>query len=226
MVTNKLASCLGLVASLTTFASPASAQTSLDDDGLIIISGTGGDIFSQPASVTGGSYTTYSTQITFSDELYAPSGSIISDNGTVSTSRIPITQNQDYTVIEGRETSTLSGNFSASATSAAPTEQVTNTRPCNNYVEFCDRKWSNITYIGCHNSPFVRPGNAGSNQEYEVTYQLNDGVRFLQAQIQFPANGTEPHFCHTSCDMLDGKRFLWTSRPLHHSHTLPDPNRC
>lgn len=57
--------------------------------------------------------------------------------------------------------------------------------------------------VGCHNSPFVRPGNTGSNQALPVKVQLDDGVRFLQAQIQWPANSSTPHFCHTSCDLLD-----------------------
>ncbi|KFH44728.1 hypothetical protein ACRE_044750 [Hapsidospora chrysogenum ATCC 11550] len=87
--------------------------------------------------------------------------------------------------------------------------EPTNTQPCNNHVELCTRKYSNITHVGCHNSPFVRPGNAGSNQELPVKTQLNDGVRFLQAQIQWPSGDGEddsssvPHFCHTSCDLLD-----------------------
>ncbi|KAJ4306160.1 hypothetical protein N0V88_000956 [Collariella sp. IMI 366227] len=36
-----------------------------------------------------------------------------------------------------------------------------------------------------------------------VVDQLNDGIRFLQAQVQWPTNGTVPHVCHTSCDLLD-----------------------
>lgn len=88
-------------------------------------------------------------------------------------------------------------------TQTTTTARPTNTQPCNNHVELCTRKYGNITEVGAHNSPFVRPGNSGSNQELDVTHQLNDGIRFLQAQIQFPENGTEPHFCHTSCDLLD-----------------------
>jgi hypothetical protein len=57
--------------------------------------------------------------------------------------------------------------------------------------------------VAAHNSPFVRTGSAAANQEYPVTTQLDDGIRFLQAQIQWPTNGTVPHFCHTSCDILD-----------------------
>ncbi|KAH6609598.1 hypothetical protein Trco_002944 [Trichoderma cornu-damae] len=91
-------------------------------------------------------------------------------------------------------------NVSATATGAP---QPTNTQPCNNYVDLCSRKYSNVTQVGCHNSPFVRPGNSGSNQELPVKTQLDDGVRFLQAQMQWPANGSVPHFCHTTCDLLD-----------------------
>ncbi|KAG6088760.1 hypothetical protein E4U30_006052 [Claviceps sp. LM220 group G6] len=104
-------------------------------------------------------------------------------------------------------TLSMGANFTAT-TSSAPK----NTQPCNKYVEFCTRKYSNITNVGCHNSPFVRPGNSGSNQELDVTAQLNDGVRFLQGQIQWPGNGTStvPHFCHTSCDLLDaGPIYDW-----------------
>ncbi|OAA46061.1 PLC-like phosphodiesterase, TIM beta/alpha-barrel domain protein [Metarhizium rileyi] len=102
-------------------------------------------------------------------------------------------------------TMTTAANFTTT-TSSTPK----NTQPCNNYVEFCTRKYSNVTNVGCHNSPFVRPGNSGSNQEVDVTTQLDDGVRFLQAQIQWPANASTPHFCHTSCDLLDaGPIYRW-----------------
>jgi hypothetical protein len=47
----------------------------------------------------------------------------------------------------------------------------------------------------------VKPDNAASNQALPVTTQLNDGIRLLQGQMHF-VNST-PHFCHTSCDVLD-----------------------
>lgn len=96
-------------------------------------------------------------------------------------------------------TPTGTPNGTQSTTAARPT----NTQPCNNHVDLCTRKYGNITNVGAHNSPFVRPGNSGSNQELDVTHQLNDGIRFLQAQIQYPTNSTVPHFCHTTCDLLD-----------------------
>ncbi|KAG8427892.1 hypothetical protein J3459_006259 [Metarhizium acridum] len=121
-------------------------------------------------------------------------------------SKITLTgANSSTTAVTSSGTMTTGANFTATATSAP-----TNTQPCNNHVEFCTRRYSNITNVGCHNSPFVRPGNSGSNQEVDVLTQLNDGVRFLQAQIQWPPNSSTPHFCHTSCDLLDaGPIYNW-----------------
>ncbi|KAI1641260.1 PLC-like phosphodiesterase [Biscogniauxia mediterranea] len=119
-----------------------------------------------------------------------------SDDATVQATKTTIT----FLTGSAQSTTTQTGNFSMTS---SPTPTVTNTQPCNNYAEFCSRKYSNITEVACHNSPFITPNNLAANQQYDVTYQLNDGVRFLQAQIQWPSNGTEPHFCHTSCDILD-----------------------
>jgi hypothetical protein len=71
----------------------------------------------------------------------------------------------------------------ASPTSGAPTatESLPGPTPyarlCNNYAEFCDRKYSKITEVGAHNSPFALRGSIASNQAYGVLNQLNDGVR-------------------------------------------------
>ncbi|KMU87101.1 hypothetical protein CIHG_05041 [Coccidioides immitis H538.4] len=94
---------------------------------------------------------------------------------------------------------TLSGNATATSTESAAVP--TNTRPCNGYPEFCERKYSNITHIAAHNSPFVRRGNIAGNQELDVTIQLNDGIRMLQFQTHY-INGTI-RLCHSSCDLLD-----------------------
>jgi hypothetical protein len=48
---------------------------------------------------------------------------------------------------------------------------------CNGYAEFCDRKYSNVTYVVAHNSPFHKAHNAASNQDFDVTTQLVDGIR-------------------------------------------------
>ncbi|KAK2750806.1 hypothetical protein FQN55_001816 [Onygenales sp. PD_40] len=94
---------------------------------------------------------------------------------------------------------TLSGNSTKTATSSSV--QPTNTRPCNGYPEFCSRKYSNITNIAAHNSPFVQKGNIASNQALPVTIQLNDGIRALQFQTHL-INGTF-YLCHSSCDLLN-----------------------
>jgi len=129
-----------------------------------------------------GTYASYSSKVTIS-------GSLDDDTST-------------YTDGETATFATPSnGGNTTETTSGVP--EPTNTQPCNNHVELCTRRYSNITNVGCHNSPFVHPGNSGSNQELPVKVQLDDGIRFLQAQIQWPDNATEPHFCHTSCDLLD-----------------------
>lgn len=82
----------------------------------------------------------------------------------------------------GKGTITLSANSTTETTappaSTTATPTPVNTRPCNGYVEFCARNYSNITVVGAHNSPFDRPGNLASNQYFDVTTQLNDGIRF------------------------------------------------
>ncbi|CZT45127.1 related to BSC1 Transcript encoded by this ORF shows a high level of stop codon bypass [Rhynchosporium secalis] len=134
--------------------------------------------------------------------LFGIGTSIITANNDTAKSTSPSEDSQ--LILSGRPQTTMSGNgtmngTATSTTSSAP--QPTNTTPCNNYVEFCGRRYGNITEVAAHNSPFVRPGNAGANQQLRVTTQLNDGVRLLQGQMHFV--GDVPHFCHGSCDVLD-----------------------
>ncbi|TVY41485.1 putative secreted protein, partial [Lachnellula cervina] len=98
-------------------------------------------------------------------------------------------------------TTSLNSTTNATSTSTSSSTLPTNTTPCNNYPEFCSRKYGNITEVSAHNSPFVKSGNAAANQALSVTTQLNDGIRLLQGQMHFVNN--TPHFCHTSCDVLD-----------------------
>ncbi|PGH12333.1 hypothetical protein AJ80_06743 [Polytolypa hystricis UAMH7299] len=130
---------------------------------------------------------------------------------TAATEGVLITISDNYMLLVGnRETSSLtlslpanetilSGNTTASSTASIPTP--TNTRPCNGYPELCQRKYANITHIGAHNSPFVRPGNVASNQQLPVSVQLDDGIRMLQFQAHY-VNDTI-YLCHTSCDLLN-----------------------
>ncbi|KZT02492.1 PLC-like phosphodiesterase [Laetiporus sulphureus 93-53] len=73
---------------------------------------------------------------------------------------------------------------------------------CNGYAEFCDRSFGNITFVGAHDSYSVSSTSAAANQDYNVTQQLNDGVRMLQMQTHNESGTIE--LCHTSCDLLDG----------------------
>lgn len=45
----------------------------------------------------------------------------------------------------------------SSGTGTASVAAPTNTQPCNNYPEFCNRKYSNITEVCAHNSAFDIP---------------------------------------------------------------------
>lgn len=146
-----------------------------------------------------GAYNTYTSRITLQ-------GSSDTDSDILTTTLTGLFPTDDMTTttnITDYETTTPTGTPTGSRTSTSTSAKPTNTQPCNGYVEFCKRKYSNITMVAAHNSPFVRPGNSGSNQELPVGTQLNDGIRLVQAQIQYPANASDPHFCHTTCDLLD-----------------------
>lgn len=130
---------------------------------------------------TTGLYISYSSTITL-----ATSGAVETENGNrTGTDGIPYTTTSDsFTLLVGSQgvISTLTANettLTGNATKTATTSSVqpTNTRPCNGYPEFCERKYGNITNVAAHNSPFVREGNIASNQNLPVTIQLNDGVR-------------------------------------------------
>lgn len=71
---------------------------------------------------------------------------------------------------------------------------------CNGHAEFCDRKYSNITFIGSHDSAFVGTSVA-DNQDISVADQLGQGVRFLQGQTHIQNNTL--HLCHTLCLLED-----------------------
>jgi hypothetical protein len=104
-------------------------------------------------------------------------------------------------ITSARSTSTTAEIDGSTVSTPSSAVQPAIATACNNYPEFCSRKFSNITEVSAHNSPFTELGNLASNQEYPVTTQLNDGIRQLQAQMHFVDN--VPHFCHTSCDLLD-----------------------
>jgi len=101
------------------------------------------------------------------------------------------TTTQEVTAIVGLSPSTESSNGTASSTTTSARPSPTNTQPCNGYVEFCQRRFSNISMVVAHNSPFVRPHNAASNQDYPVLNQLNDGVRGCKRIIHDTRNSAD-----------------------------------
>ncbi|KAK4688726.1 hypothetical protein P7C73_g1377, partial [Tremellales sp. Uapishka_1] len=72
---------------------------------------------------------------------------------------------------------------------------------CNGYADLCDRSYSNVTFLGAHDSYAVGTSVA-DNQDKNVTAQLNDGIRALQIQTHNASDTI--HVCHTSCSLLDG----------------------
>lgn len=71
---------------------------------------------------------------------------------------------------------------------------------CNGHDRLCARRYSDVTFIGSHNSAFVGD-TPFHNQFVSVTAQLDLGVRFLQAQTHDWDGRIE--LCHTSCWELD-----------------------
>ncbi|TCD68092.1 hypothetical protein EIP91_011545 [Steccherinum ochraceum] len=64
------------------------------------------------------------------------------------------------------------------------------------------RGYGNVTFVGAHNSYAVGTNNLATNQDYDVTQQLNDGIRMLQMQAH--NNSGTIQLCHTACSLLNG----------------------
>lgn len=85
---------------------------------------------------------------------------------------------------------------SSSPAAAAP-------KTCNGQPTYCTRKYSQLTHLGAHDSPFVGP-LPQHNQNLEVTEQLDLGIRFLQGQTHKALDENDPiRLCHTSCLLED-----------------------
>lgn len=86
-----------------------------------------------------------------------------------------------------------------------------NTRACNNSPELCTRPYDTITYLGAHDSPYLRDESTQfssfGNQFFRTTTQLDAGVRLLSAQVHVASNQQtgkrELHVCHSSCALFD-----------------------
>ncbi|KAJ5285993.1 hypothetical protein N7524_001299 [Penicillium chrysogenum] len=192
---------LGLLAvALAQDSSTESSESGTTTDGTVVSVTT-------PVAIPSGTYQEFSTTITLSDGDESVIASTTHYNGTrTASNQTAVTTTSDsLTLLVGGGGTTVIGNNSmnatATATGTATNTPVVNTRPCNNYPEFCTRKYSNITMVAAHNSPFVRKNSVAANQELDVTTQLNDGVRTLQFQTHY-VNGTI-YLCHTTCQLLN-----------------------
>ncbi|KAJ5287070.1 PLC-like phosphodiesterase [Penicillium angulare] len=136
-------------------------------------------------AVPTGDYITYSNTDTFSS---AALNATTTGNSTITTSATDV-------VIVG----TASSNSNSTATTSSST--ATNTQACNGHVDFCSRKYSNITMVTAHNSPFVKKNNIAANQDYTVTTQLDDGIRMVSFEAHYYED--EIYLCHTSCSLLN-----------------------
>lgn len=107
-------------------------------------------------------------------------GSVIGGPSGNSTALSPSTSASSSASSQSTSTGSLvaivGGGSSATATSSSR-PRPSNTRPCNGYSEFCNRKFSNVSMVVAHNSPFVVPHNAASNQVFPVLHQLENGIR-------------------------------------------------
>ena len=124
-------------------------------------------------------------------------GASSSTDGTRSTSPT----NTQTLLVGGANSTTTSQAGTHNAKSTSSSAIPTNTQPCNGYPKLCNRKFSNITYVAAHNSPFIQPNNVARNQMLDVTTQLNDGIRMLEMQTHY-LDG-KMYLCHTSCDLLN-----------------------
>ncbi|KAK9235885.1 PLC-like phosphodiesterase [Lipomyces kononenkoae] len=73
---------------------------------------------------------------------------------------------------------------------------------CNGHDELCNRQYSNVSFVGAHDSPFVGP-LPQQNQGWSLLEQLDNGIRFLQGQTHREPFTGSLNFCHTSCFLED-----------------------
>ena len=165
------------------FSITASAQLTITGSNDAAVTSTA---FGDAPPPSGRSYRSYESTRTvntadtsFYGSMSASSASIGEANATDSTTSESSSSTSVTLLVGSQRTATLNGTASSNATASqtSSTAEPTNTTPCNGHPSYCSRKYSNITYIAAHNSPFTRPGNAASNQELEVEYQLQDGIR-------------------------------------------------
>lgn len=150
-------------------------SSSVNPNSTVTASVTSGNVI--PTTV---SYLSYASTITVSSSNVVSNGSrIATGTGNTTAPLSSSATSQSLLLIGGggSRTATASGNGTSTTGAASPT----NTQPCNNYPELCQRSYGNITEVCAHNSPFARKGNAASNQVLDVVNQLDDGIRMCRS---------------------------------------------
>ena len=168
----------------------------------LVISGTGIDLL--PLSLDGTALPSSVTYLSYSSTITVSAGQIASTAPNETTTLFANGTTPITTITTAPTATLLVGTKLPSSTTAGSTNtaaQPANTQPCNQYTEFCNRSYSNITYIAAHNSPFSQLNNIASNQVLGLFDQLDDGVRMLQGQTHLVNNTV--YYCHTSCDLLN-----------------------
>lgn len=74
-------------------------------------------------------------------------------------------------------------------------------RACNGNSAYCGMKYSNVSFVGSHDSAFVG-SEPSDNQDISLADQLKLGIRFLQGQTHKNILG-DLDMCHTNCLLLD-----------------------
>ncbi|EGO04745.1 hypothetical protein SERLA73DRAFT_173938 [Serpula lacrymans var. lacrymans S7.3] len=98
----------------------------------------------------------------------------------------------------------LSLSVSLPYTLASPAQGNINRRAsvCNGHAELCNRSFGNVTFVGAHDSYAVGINSIAANQDYNITQQLNDGIRMLQMQAHNLSGVIQ--LCHTTCGLYNG----------------------
>lgn len=130
----------------------------------------------------------------------------------------------------------LSTYLTALAIALASLASVADAVLCNGHHELCSRKYSNVTFVGSHDSPFIGDDIA-DNQHISIAEQLAMGVRFLQAQTHYEDDDTPViKLCHTACFLRDAgpledflmpiKEFLVSNPTEVITLLLTNPDNC
>ncbi|CAG8696740.1 5261_t:CDS:1, partial [Scutellospora calospora] len=73
---------------------------------------------------------------------------------------------------------------------------------CNGYTEYCNRSYSQMSFVATHNS-YAYGGVPAANQNYDISTQLNNGIRVFLLDGHNSTSGSAIELCHTDCRLLD-----------------------